>query len=146
MSESESRVTSLELKDLPRELCGVEECVSPVSTVVIPPVSPLSSDGGEQLEICAVCQEEMWQGDEAVRLPCFHAFHAECILPYLRDHSHPTCPVDRTPIDKDVVDRLPVWYWGELSPQEAVKKNMWWHGGLAAFAIHDVSDINVAFR
>lgn len=46
--------------------------------------------GNEQ---CAVCFAEQKAGDKAIVLECGHAFHKDCIWPWLTAHS--TCPVCR---------------------------------------------------
>lgn len=43
--------------------------------------------------LCCVCQCELEKGEKAVRLPCLHYYHGECITPWLKDHH--TCPVCR---------------------------------------------------
>ena len=50
---------------------------------------------------CPVCQEKYEPGERCKLLPCQHAFHPNCILPWLKVHN--TCPVCRfeLPIDKD---------------------------------------------
>eukprot|EP00171_Calliarthron_tuberculosum_P014172 IDg14172t1 len=69
----------------------------------------------EQLEdelekrICAIDLEEIKNGDRAVRLPCLHEFHADCMLPYLGQQNAPCCPIDRCAIRKEDLPLLPVW-------------------------------------
>ena len=40
---------------------------------------------------CSICLEEYEEGDEVRRLPCWHAFHAQCIDRWLTHHVE--CPV-----------------------------------------------------
>lgn len=45
----------------------------------------------DQLQACAVCKEDYIPKEEALRLPCKHIFHEECIVPWLKMNH--TCPV-----------------------------------------------------
>lgn len=47
---------------------------------------------------CAICIDDMQEGQKAVFLPCKHWFHEECVVLWLKEHN--TCPVCRTPIEK----------------------------------------------
>ncbi|KAF4403199.1 hypothetical protein G4B88_027970 [Cannabis sativa] len=59
-----------------------------------------SSAGLEKVKIdelgennCVICLEEMFLGCEAVRLPCFHFYHEDCILNWLEKSN--ICPLCR---------------------------------------------------
>lgn len=46
---------------------------------------------------CAVCLEELQDGDDLLQLPCAHRFHCSCVSPWLENSSHcPCCRMDIT--------------------------------------------------
>eukprot|EP00939_MAST-03C_sp_MAST-3C-sp1_P004292 g4292.t1 len=55
----------------------------------------------EQKCACSVCLTEYELNEKIVVLPCTHAFHKDCLSPWLKDHN--TCPVCRfkLPTDSD---------------------------------------------
>jgi len=57
------------------------------------PVQPKAGRIGESAT-CSVCLGEYEEGQPCLMLPCTHAYHSECILPWLR--VNPTCPMCRT--------------------------------------------------
>lgn len=62
---------------------------------------------------CVIDLSLIQKGELAVRLPCLHVFHADCMMPYLSVNEAPVCPIDRCPVPKSIVPYLPVWPWGE---------------------------------
>lgn len=63
----------------------------------------------EDQRFCVIDLEEIKSGERAVRLPCLHEFHADCVLPYLRQQSEPCCPIDRSAVQREILSLLPVW-------------------------------------
>ncbi|CAA6673398.1 unnamed protein product [Spirodela intermedia] len=48
---------------------------------------------------CAICKETLEAGDTAKEMPCGHAYHAGCLLPWLDLHN--TCPTCRYELPTD---------------------------------------------
>ncbi len=61
------------------------------------------------IKTCVVDLEPIRPGERAVRLPCLHEFHADCLLPYFATLDNPACPIDRQPVPRESVSSLPVW-------------------------------------
>lgn len=53
----------------------------------------------EETAECSICIDEMKVGETAVFLPCKHWFHEDCVVLWLKEHN--TCPVCRTPMEKN---------------------------------------------
>jgi E3 ubiquitin-protein ligase RNF115/126 len=56
----------------------------------------------EQIDLkmdCSVCQCEFEMDEEAVKLPCDHTFHSDCILPWFKMNN--SCPVCRHELPTD---------------------------------------------
>ncbi|KAM3589868.1 hypothetical protein VKS41_000722 [Umbelopsis sp. WA50703] len=51
----------------------------------------------DQLQPCAICTEDYVPQEEALKLPCSHIFHQDCIVPWLRMNQ--TCPVCRFSVE-----------------------------------------------
>lgn len=69
---------------------------SPLNETKTVPISTLSPghDVNEPFHdvACTICLDDYEEGENLVVLPCHHAFHADCILPWLTERS-PTCPL-----------------------------------------------------
>ncbi|TXG66868.1 hypothetical protein EZV62_008143 [Acer yangbiense] len=47
---------------------------------------------GDDVQMCAICQEEFLVGIEVTSLPCSHIYHGDCIVKWLRtSHCCPLC-------------------------------------------------------
>lgn len=57
------------------------------------PRSKVAVDSELLTKDCAVCKDEFEVNQEVITLPCKHAFHTDCILPWLQTSG--TCPVCR---------------------------------------------------
>lgn len=67
-----------------------------VDALEVKPWRPKEEDGGvgDAKEMCAVCQEELGEGEDVACMPCptSHVFHAACLLPWLdRSRFCPLC-------------------------------------------------------
>ena len=71
----------------------------------------------QAVETCAICLEPYWLNDRVSysrHRNCAHAFHAACILAWLRDEFRNDCPMCRGPylhlcvVEDDVVEDLDV--------------------------------------
>lgn len=52
----------------------------------------------EEREICTICCDEVEPGEELVVLLCAHAFHADCLRPWLKIRA--SCPTCRQPVSR----------------------------------------------
>ncbi|KAG8177129.1 hypothetical protein JTE90_012012 [Oedothorax gibbosus] len=56
-----------------------------------------SSGDNKEVKMCSICRQNYSTGDELRVLPCMHAFHVNCIDPWLRISA--TCPDCSTKVD-----------------------------------------------
>lgn len=52
--------------------------------------------GGGSEEKCVICLDRIMVGSEAVRMPCLHNYHEECIVNWLQRSN--LCPLCRFPM------------------------------------------------
>jgi len=73
----------------------------PTSKEFIETCPIISITNPESHDLCLVCQDNYQIGDEALKLPCHHLYHKDCLLPWLKSRN--TCPTCRyeLPIDED---------------------------------------------
>ncbi|KAE9619947.1 hypothetical protein Lal_00040299 [Lupinus albus] len=67
------------------------------------PVVELSKEELQMKNVaCAVCKDEILLEEKVRRLPCFHCYHGDCIMPWLSIRN--TCPVCRFELPTDDPD------------------------------------------
>jgi hypothetical protein len=73
----------------------------PTSKHFIETCPKISITNPESHDLCLVCQDHYQIGDEALKLPCQHLYHKDCLLPWLQSRN--TCPTCRyaLPIDEE---------------------------------------------
>lgn len=70
------------------------------SAVSMLPTKEITSE--DQALACAICKDVVSVGEKATKLPCGHAYHGDCIVPWLGSRN--TCPVCRFELPTDDPD------------------------------------------
>ena len=70
-----------------------------------PERSKVGKEDDEEEETCSVCLCSLDHGEEGLRMPCNHPFHAPCLLTWLKTDS--TCPLCRHQLEPDPAPPLP---------------------------------------
>lgn len=52
---------------------------------------------------CAVCKDEFSIGDGALRLPCAHLYHEDCVVQWLKNTG--TCPICRKVVEQPASEK-----------------------------------------
>ncbi|XP_050222784.1 probable E3 ubiquitin-protein ligase RHC2A [Mercurialis annua] len=88
----------LEYSEYEEELITIAELQSMEDEVKLIPASKLSIQELEKLAVhnpeysCRICLDEIEMGNEAIRMPCSHCYHHDCIVQWLQiSHSCPIC-------------------------------------------------------
>lgn len=68
------------------------------------PREKYSCDHHHHLGECELCLVDYENGDDLLRLPCMHFFHAGCVMPWLQ--KSPTCPVCQIDVCQAVAQSL----------------------------------------
>ncbi|GKU97452.1 hypothetical protein SLEP1_g10595 [Rubroshorea leprosula] len=78
---------------------------SPAARFVVEGLPEVEMKGGTD-RVCVICSEEIAEGKKVKILPCWHYYHGECIMPWLKMKN--TCPVCRfeLPTDDEIEGHL----------------------------------------
>lgn len=102
-SEAERQAMMLDVDNMSyEELLALDVVQAPVKQTGLPdaiieqiPVEYICGGGGESE--CAICLEEFYDGEGAMRFPCTHMFHSTCMQEWLRRQSRcPCCNLELT--------------------------------------------------
>ncbi|CAK7354908.1 unnamed protein product [Dovyalis caffra] len=75
-----------------RESMEVEAKPIPATKSSIDALERVVFDGSRSARDCTVCMEDIEAGSEAIRMPCSHVYHSECIVQWLQtSHLCPLC-------------------------------------------------------
>lgn len=101
-----------------------------------PPTSPSTRRArGFENDVCAICLSEFEVGEVLKLLPCGgrHAFHAECITPWLTERSRtcPLCKVKIVPSSVAPSSSAETSVAGEMTEEEELKEEESGGGGLS---------------
>lgn len=92
-------------------VCGCESPLVPLQQALLKQIKdaagqPVSGSlSMRELRSCAICQEPF--GEKALRLPCAHHFHKECVEKWLQKNT--SCPLCRHIIPTPSVDDQAFW-------------------------------------
>ncbi|KAJ9461063.1 E3 ubiquitin-protein ligase RING1 [Diplonema papillatum] len=74
----------------------------PASREAVERLERFKTDAAHAEHECTVCQDGYSEGEDAVKMPCGHVFHADCLTPWLKEHN--SCPTCRHELPTDDSD------------------------------------------
>ena len=79
-----------------REHYQEEPATKPVTRHTLKSLEVTTITKDPTCECCSICQCDYQDGEQEMKLPCGHAFHPDCLTPWL--DANDTCPMCRQPV------------------------------------------------